>query len=121
MTVKNLEILLQRVLFNNWGMEYELYKYELEGQLEELADHLVEVEGDYLFMLTENNGYMAMVLLENTGAVHINEKARDRLRALWPKTYTTNLQQVIPFFAKQLHAGGRPLFSIEITGNKKKR
>lgn len=42
-----------------------------------------------------------MVLIEKSGQVYINEQARERLQALWPIAYKSNIQKLIPVFAQQ--------------------
>lgn len=37
---------------------------------------------DYIFTVTENRGHVAMLLIEKSGEVYINEKARKRLQIL---------------------------------------
>jgi hypothetical protein len=63
--------------------------------------------------VTENHGDVAMVLVEQSGDVHINEQARTKLQALWPAAYERNLQRLIPAFAKQLHAGEIPINGVK--------
>jgi hypothetical protein len=105
MTAKNIERLLEQTLLHDGAMQYGLYEYELEELVDELTASLAADQDDYIFAVTENSGHVAMVLIEKSGQVHINEQAREKLRALWPATYASNMQQLIPAFAKQLHAG----------------
>src|SRR5262245_6586856 len=109
MAAKNIERLLEQTFLHDGAMQYGLYEYELEELVDELMSSLAEDQDDYIFAVTENSGHVAMVLIEKSGHVHINEQARDKLRALWPVTYASNMQQLIPAFAKQLHAGELPI------------
>ena len=63
-------------------MQYGLYEYELEERVDELTASLAADQDDYIFAVTENSGHVAMVLIEKSGQVHINEQAREKLRAL---------------------------------------
>lgn len=87
MTAKNIEKILQQTLLHDAAMQYGLYEYELEELLDELKSSLAADQDDYIFAVTENSGHVAMVLIEKSGQVHINEQAREKLRALWPATY----------------------------------
>jgi hypothetical protein len=116
MTAKNIEKILQQTLLHDAAMQYGLYEYELEELLDELKSSLAADQDDYIFAVTENSGHVAMVLIEKSGQVHINEQAREKLRALWPATYASNMQQLIPAFAKQLHAGELPINGVKTIG-----
>src|SRR5262249_52050682 len=115
-SVKNIEKILQQTLLHDAAMQYGLYEYELEELLDELKSSLAADQDDYIFAVTENSGHVAMVLIEKSGQVHINEQAREKLRALWPATYASNMQQLIPAFAKQLHAGELPINGVKTIG-----
>jgi hypothetical protein len=116
MTAKNIERLLEQTFLHDGAMQYGLYEYELEELVDELTASLVADQDDYIFAVTENSGHVAMVLIEKSGQVHINEQAREKLRALWPAAYASNMQQLIPAFANQLHAGELPINGVKTIG-----
>ena len=116
MTAKHIEKRLEQTLMHDDAMQYGLYTYELEEVLDELKSSLAHDNDDDIFAVTENSGHVAMVLIERSGQVHINEQAREKLRALWPATYKSNMQQLIPAFAKQLHAGELPINGVKTIG-----
>src|SRR5215216_2579042 len=109
MTAKRIQRLLKQALIHDGEMQYELYKYELEELLDEWISSMAKDKDDYIFAVTENSGHVAMVLIEKTGEVHINEEARERLKALWPVAYTSNMKKLIPAFAEQLNEGEIPV------------
>lgn len=113
MTAKNIKRFLEQTLLHDGAMQYGLYEYELKERLDELAASLAADQDDYIFAVTENSGQVAMVLIEKSGCVHINEQAREKLRVLWPAAYASNMQQLIPVFAKQLHAGEIPINGVK--------
>ena len=90
MTAKNIEKILQQTLLHDAAMQYGLYEYELEELLDELKASLAADQDDYIFAVTENSGHVAMVLIEKSGQVYINEQAREKLQALWPVAYPRN-------------------------------
>ena len=116
MTAKQIERLLERTLLYDGAMQYGLYEYELAELVDELTASPAADQDAYIFAVTENSGHVAMVLIEASGQVHINEQARDKLRALWPATYANNMQQLIPAFAKQLRAGKLPINGVKTIG-----
>src|SRR5262245_40802982 len=93
MTAKKIEKLLRQALLQEGAMPYRLYEYELEERLDDLQSSLTADQDDDIFTVTENNGDVAMALLEKSGQVYSNEQARERLQALWPVGSTGNLKQ----------------------------
>ena len=116
MTAKQIENRLEQTLMHDEAMQYGLYQYELEEVLDELKSSLAHDHDDYIFAVTENSGHVAMVLIEKTGQVYINEQAREKLKALWPAAYESNMRQLIPVFAKQLHEGALPINGVKQRG-----
>jgi len=116
MTAKHIEKRLEQTLIHDDAMQYGLYQYELEEVLDELNSSLAHDNDDYIFAVTENSGHVAMVLIEKTGHVYINEQAREKLKALWPAAYESNMRQLIPVFAQQLHEGELPINGVKQRG-----
>src|SRR5262249_9620020 len=116
MEVKKIEKLLERALIHDGEMRRELYEYELEELLDELRSSLAEDNAASIFAVTENNGDVAMVLIEKSGQTHDNERARERLKELWPAAYESNMRKLIPVFAKEISEGELPINGVKIAG-----
>ena len=114
MSARRIEKLLRQALLHDGEMQRGLYEYELEEVVDELKRSLVHDNDDYIFAVTENRGHVAMVLIEKTGHLHINEQAREKLKALWPAAYESNMNTLIPAFAQQLHEGELPINGVKI-------
>ena len=114
MTTKSIEKLLEQTLMNDGEMQYDLYRYELEDHLDEWKSSMVKDNDDYIFAVTNNGRYTAMVLIEKSEQVHINERARERLKTLWPTAYGSNMQKLIPKFAEQLNEGEIPMIGVKM-------
>lgn len=112
MTTQGIEKRLEQALLHDGEMHYELYEYELEELLGEMKLSMAKDNDDYIFSVTENNGHVAMVLIEKSGQVHVNEEARAKLKAFWPAAYESNMKQLIPVFAMQLNEGEIPLNGV---------
>jgi frataxin-like iron-binding protein CyaY len=115
MTTKTIETLLTQALLNNGKMELALYEHELEEHLDFLKTSLKQDKEDYIFTVTENTGHVAMVLIEKSGKIYINEQAREKLQSLWPAAYESNIKGFIPSFAKQLAEGELPITGVIVT------
>jgi uncharacterized FlaG/YvyC family protein len=116
MTAKNIEHQLEQALIHDDEMQYGLYKYELEEIIDELKSSLTQDNDDYIFAVTENSGHVAMVLIEKSGQMYINEQAREKLKALWHFAYESNMKQLLPVFAKQLFENELPINGVKQRG-----
>jgi hypothetical protein len=79
-----------------------------------LKASLAKDKEDLIFSVTENTNHVAMVLIEKSGDVHINELARDRLKEFWKAYYVSNTKKLIPVLAKQLNDGSIPLNGVTV-------
>lgn len=113
MTAKKIKKQLEEVLINNGAMEYDLYEYELKELLDDLKSSMYKDKDDYIFAVTENSGYVAMVLVERSGQVYINEQAREKLKTLWLTAYESNMKKLIPTFARQLNKREIPINGVK--------
>lgn len=114
MSTRRMEKLLRQALLHDGEMQRELYEHDLEGVVDELNQSLAQDNDDYIFTVTENKGHVAMVLIEKTGQIHINEQAREQLKAFWPAAYESNMNMLIPAFARQLHEGELPINGVKV-------
>lgn len=101
----NTQMHLEEALLNDGDMSAELFEDELMEHLPTFRASMEEDGDDFMFVITERSGDVAMVLLEPENRVHVNADARERLRALWPLAYENNMEMLIPAFADDLDAG----------------
>lgn len=119
MTKNQIKKALEDALFKDGVMEMGLYEYELEDMQEDLKATLLEDGDDYIFAITVHTNDetqkqdCAMVLIEKTGEVFINEAARDKLKEIWERGYAANLRSVLPDFIAQLHNSEIPINGIK--------
>jgi hypothetical protein len=115
MTAKKIEKLLNQVLLHEGEMEYALYEHELREVIDDLKLSMEKDKDDYIFTVTENRGHVAMLLVEKAGGVYINERARERLKTLWPVAYGSNMEKLIPDLAQQLHKSELPINGVKVS------
>jgi len=99
---QKIAVLLRRALLEKGKMEYSLYEYELEEHIDYWYDGLKADRDDFVFVVTENSGHVAMVLILPDKTVLINEAARAKLSEFWQSNYSANLKRLIPVMAKEL-------------------
>ncbi|MCB9420752.1 MAG: hypothetical protein H6667_13175 [Ardenticatenaceae bacterium] len=117
MSTKKIAYLLKRALLHDGEMVFALYKHELEEVVDDLKVSMVRDKDEYIFAVTENNGHVAMAMVEKSGKVYINEQARERLKALWLAAYKSNMRELIPVFAMQLNRGELPINGVKQEAN----
>ena len=87
--------------------------------MDELLATLIKDKDDFLFAITTHKNDItdkedtAMVLIDASGKVHINELARDKLKEVWEDDYQRRMTKLIPDFAKQLYKGDIPITGIK--------
>jgi len=111
---KKIEFLLCQALLENGEMAYSLYEYELEEHIDYWYDGLKADHDDFVFVVTENSGHVAMVLILPDKTVLINEAARAKLAEFWQSNYSSNLKRLIPTMAKELANNELPVNGVKI-------
>jgi len=96
---------LRKVFLQGGKMEYALYKYELEEHIEDWYAGLKSDREEMVFVVTENSGLVAMVLIMKDGTIYVNEDAREKLSKLWVIAYRSNFKQFIPKMAEDIDDG----------------
>ena len=106
MTKRTIQNKLRKALLENADMPYSLYKHELEENLDFWKAGMRRDGDDFLFVVTENNGHVAMLLMTSADELFINEQAREKLRSIWnlEGVYESNITNMLPLMAEQLAA-----------------
>jgi hypothetical protein len=96
--------LLHKALILNGEMVYALYQHEVEEHIPYWKQGMRRDGEDFLFVVTEHSGHVAMVLIEKDGKCFVNEQARDQLRSIWHTkgVYENNITLMIPAMADSL-------------------
>lgn len=106
--------LLCQALLEQGEMYHSLYEHELEEHIDYWYASLQEDKDDFLFVVTENNGCVAMVLITPDKTLYINEAGRAKLQEKWPDTYDQNMSRMIPDMAQQLADSTFPVNGVKI-------
>lgn len=95
---------LRKALLLNGEMSDGLFKYELEEHVNFWQENMIKDKDEFLFVVTENNGNVAMLLMTNKNELFINEMARQKLHEFWDENnvYNYNIEFLLPVMTKQL-------------------
>lgn len=84
-------------------MEYGLFEYELKEHIDYWYDGLKADQDEFVFVVTENSGAVAMLLITSEKTLFVNEEARDKLKQIWAgAVFEFNMKRLIPMMAKDL-------------------
>ena len=114
---KIIEKNLRKALLDDGPFALALFEYELQ---EHIAEYVLskQTDGDkYFIAVTEHTNDVAMLLIDEDDALHINEKARVVLKTLWQKAYRKNLELLIPNMARELDAGNLWSAGVNVATN----
>lgn len=102
---KIIEKNLRKALLEEGPFAMALFEWELQ---EHVAEYLLSKRADhdkYFIAVTEHTNDVAMLLIDEHDAIHINENARTVLKKLWGTVYRSNLELFLPDMARELDSG----------------
>ena len=105
MRKKTIEKNLRKALLEDGPLVKALFEFELQEHIAEYIQSKHDDGDQYFFAITEHTNDVAILLIDDQDAVHINEGARSKLKALWRTSYVENFQKLIPNIARQLDSG----------------
>lgn len=111
--------LLKKALLENGDMAHVLYEHELKEHIDYWYKGLKRDGEDVVFVVTENNGDVAMVLITRDKAVYINEDARQELMNIWKANYANSLEMLIPAMVKDLMEGFFAVTGVKVIDTSK--
>lgn len=91
-----MEKALRKALLDDGEMDLQLYKYELEKDVLKIKQGIIDDKEDFAIAVTQNKNSVAMLLITKKGELFINEKAREKLKSMWIKTYAFNINYFFP-------------------------
>ena len=106
---------LLKALLLDGAMEYRVYEFELKEHIAYWKEGLKKDKEDFVFVVTVNNGDVAMLLITNKDELYINEKARKQLKAFLGKNYKTNIEMLLPTMVNDLSNDYFSLTGVKIS------
>lgn len=112
---KRIEKALQKALLENGEMPFSLYEFDLKESVEDWTNNTATSGIDFFFAITENTGYVAMVLITKKRELYINKEARDKLKQFWKENYANNIKLFLPGIIQDLTDGFLAQIDVSIT------
>lgn len=91
-----IETALIKVLLENGEMDFNLYKNDLEKNVPDIKQGLIDDGEHFAIVITQHKATVAMCLVTINDELYINEKAREKLKSMWIKTYEFNVNYFLP-------------------------
>ncbi len=108
-----LEVLRKALLLDDEMFE-SLYEHEMQEHIAFWTEGMRKDKDDFVFVVTENRGHVAMVVITKQEELLINEPARAYLKKAWKENYTQNIEKVLPTMAAELSAGYFSLHGVKV-------
>ena len=116
--ISRIENALRKALLLNGEMSDGLFEYELEEHVDFWKTNMKKDKDEFLFVVTENNGDVAMLLMTNKNEFFTNEMARQKLHELWDENnvYNYNIEFLLPVMTEQLENDIISVNGVKTTG-----
>ena len=118
---KEISDLLSKALLQKGEMDHDLYKFELEKHLQEWYAGLRTDRENFVLVVTENLGSVAMVLVSKDKTVYVNEDGREKLSTIWKLNYENNVKLLLPAMADDIDSGFFSVTGITVVDKSKRR
>lgn len=119
MSAAKITKLLKKALLENGEMAHALYEHELQEHIDYWYKGLKRDKEDVVFVVTENKGDVAMVLITRDKTVYINEDARQELMKIWKTNYAKNAEMLIPAMVGDLMDGFYAVTGVKVVDTSK--
>jgi hypothetical protein len=119
MTKQDIVQRLRSALLEGGVMSKALYELELQEHIDFWHKGLKRDKEDLVFVVTENMGQVAMVLITRDKTVYINEDARRELARVWKLNYENNLEMLLPAMAGDLINGYVAITGVKVVDTSK--
>jgi hypothetical protein len=121
MTKQEIAQRLRKALLEGGVMSKALYEFELQEHIGFWHKGLIRDREDLVFVVTENMGKVAMVLITRDKTVYINEEARRELAKVWKLNYENNIEILLPAMAGDLFSGQVAITGVKVVNTSKKK
>ena len=98
---------LHKALLLSGEMSYDLFEYELKEHIDYWKNSVKQDKDEFMFVVTQNNGDVAMLLITNKEELFVNEKAREQLQLFWnvENVYKKNIEYLLPLMVEEIENG----------------
>ena len=93
---------LQSALSGQCSLSIDLYVEVLASYEDELRASLEKDADDALLCMLDDDGDVAMMVIDWDGSIYRNEHALKKLRAMWRQSFETNVLTLVPILSTHI-------------------
>lgn len=109
---------LKKVLLEGGAFSRALFEFDLEDRIEAYLQSKREDGDKYLFVIAEKSNEIAMMLIDESDEVHVNEEARALLMKFWQgEIYKSNIRLFMPDMVNELDKGNHYFAGVKVQEN----
>ncbi len=102
---KSIQVALESTLLHGGAFSADLLNSVLLNFVDKLKKSLDDDADDALICVVEDDGEVAMLLIDWDGTVLQNEQAFDQMKQMWRENFAANTRKLIPVFVEHLRNG----------------
>jgi len=101
-------------------MSLALYQEKLEEHIDEWYEELKSDREHFAFVVTEKDGDVAMLIMDQDKNIYVNEDARTKIAEIWGKNYTNNTNLLLPDMIDRIDEYGLAIDGIVVVNRTKR-
>jgi len=102
MGIREISSGLRKTLLQAENMSLSLYEEKIAVDIDGWYNRLKADGEDYVLLITEKSGDIAMALIGKDKNIYVNEEARAQLSKMWGKNFTKEVKFLIPRIADDI-------------------
>jgi hypothetical protein len=114
MRTREISSALRKVFLKGGSMSLSLYQKELAEHIDEWYEELKQDQENLAYVVTEKDGDVAMLIIDQDKNIYVNEDARAKLAVVWAKNYINNMNLLLPSIVDRIDEYGLAIDGIMI-------
>ena len=120
MRTREISSALRKVFLKGASMSLALYQEKLEEHIDEWYEELKSDREHFAFVVTEKDGDVAMLIMDQDKNIYVNEDARTKIAEIWGKNYTNNTNLLLPDMIDRIDEYGLAIDGIVVVNRTKR-
>ena len=114
MRTREISSALRKVFLKGATMSLSLYQEKLAENIDKWYEELKQDRENFVYVVTEKDGDVAMVIIDEAKNICINEDARAKLAKVWAKNYIKNINLMLPGIADRIDEYGLAIDGVVV-------
>ena len=101
-------------------MSVALYQEKLAEHIDEWYEELVQDQENLVYVVTEKDGDVAMLIIDKNKNIYVNEDAKANLEKVWGRNYISNTNLLLPDMVDRIDEYGLAIDGVVILQHNKR-